>query len=609
MRDLNQCIVRISSAQHSKTPSGTGFFVDKSGYVATCFHVIEGMQEIWISCESIPEAIKAELVPQASDGAVDFALLTVTLPKGMIAPVLPIGDEWEHGGDIYTAGYQYFNTKLFPAHGKILGPASYEGITIQALALEHADHIERGISGAPAWFEQKQFIIGLISAKWSKANTGFAILFRDIREKLGQRPEVSPELIRMLNSNPSLTAPPEQLLDPEGRLVMRSLRLLAWVLFKPAKWAEHLQSGGLQLLPMFSLTQLSETQWKSGYVRRLIGDCLPGPLLVILFLDLVLALVFLWLNPAGELQKLFRMNLAMSALIAVVTGAGLSLRIGVASGMAASIMSGILGAIAAWPGAFISNHGTISGGVTGGVAVGAALAISLTIVNYEELREENVTKYPINIVTLVRFAGAGVFLALLLGAMAFSLLVALESLAVRLTGKPLNDIPTYFRLTCGAILGYAGACGVLYLRRRFDKRLSYPSSVELEKGLLWVSTALGALAAAPSILNRPSVPYGMSMGTIAGIVLTVIISILHVSLEGRVGIKLGLILSQFIAMLVMILLFSLGVFSGVPERDLLVNVSITGLAGGFCITLILPKIGQLAEVAHSKWFANTLGVL
>lgn len=77
----------------TKQPAGmgTGFIFEKSGYILTNQHVIEGAEEIQVTVEGFDKPFTAKLLGNSFD--LDLAVLKIDAPSGTDGfPVLPIGD-------------------------------------------------------------------------------------------------------------------------------------------------------------------------------------------------------------------------------------------------------------------------------------------------------------------------------------------------------------------------------------------------------------------------------------------------------------------------------------------------------------------------------------
>ncbi|WP_010272564.1 S1C family serine protease [Paenibacillus senegalensis] len=137
-----ESIVVISSINGRK---GTGFLISESGLIATNHHVIDGMQEIFVTFADGP-AREAEVVK--SDASVDLAL--VQLKEGESErPVLPLNSSsgpWQPGDPVYVIGNPLF-FNFIANEGTIFDEIPVRGLDVPVLALQAP--IYRGNSGSP----------------------------------------------------------------------------------------------------------------------------------------------------------------------------------------------------------------------------------------------------------------------------------------------------------------------------------------------------------------------------------------------------------------------------------------------------------------------------
>jgi len=69
--------------------TGSGFVIDKDGYILTNYHVVKGADKITIKFHDSPKTFKAKVV--GSVPPLDLALLKVDAPKKLLRPI-PLGD-------------------------------------------------------------------------------------------------------------------------------------------------------------------------------------------------------------------------------------------------------------------------------------------------------------------------------------------------------------------------------------------------------------------------------------------------------------------------------------------------------------------------------------
>ncbi|MCP4344055.1 MAG: hypothetical protein GY795_00835 [Desulfobacterales bacterium] len=154
--ELKSWIVKILSSEHDDNAIGTGFWVGDGTYVLTCYHVVKGLEEIWISYEG--EKTSAKLIKVY----LDIALIQAEELSGNAAP---LGTKWKREDTIYSVGYQYDGTGIadYPIKGKIAGSTTMDGMEV--IIIKDADGINRGASGAPALNRLTGEVIGIISHK------------------------------------------------------------------------------------------------------------------------------------------------------------------------------------------------------------------------------------------------------------------------------------------------------------------------------------------------------------------------------------------------------------------------------------------------------------
>lgn len=86
---------------------GTGFIFEKSGYILTNEHVIDGADEIWVYVQGNDKPYKAELLGNSYD--LDLAALKITPENGKEFPTLPLGnaDDLNVGDWVVAIGNPY----------------------------------------------------------------------------------------------------------------------------------------------------------------------------------------------------------------------------------------------------------------------------------------------------------------------------------------------------------------------------------------------------------------------------------------------------------------------------------------------------------------------
>lgn len=77
------------SCSRPSQAAGSGFVIDKEGYILTNYHVVEGASQITVKFHNDPKEYRARLVGAAPP--LDVALLKVDAPKDRLVPLV-LGD-------------------------------------------------------------------------------------------------------------------------------------------------------------------------------------------------------------------------------------------------------------------------------------------------------------------------------------------------------------------------------------------------------------------------------------------------------------------------------------------------------------------------------------
>lgn len=211
--------------------AGSGFVIDKEGYVVTNFHVVKGAQRFFVAFGNMEESYPAKLV--GSDPDNDIAVLKVDAPKEMLTPVelgnsddLQVGQSAVAIGNPFAIG-QTMTTGVISSLDRSL--QAQEGRIMSGLIQTDAA-INSGNSGGPL-FDSSGRVIGvntmIYSPSGGSVGIGFAIPINTVKRFI-------PDLIQYGHArHPSLgiSAVPisprlaEALKLPvkEGLLVMRSV--------------------------------------------------------------------------------------------------------------------------------------------------------------------------------------------------------------------------------------------------------------------------------------------------------------------------------------------------------------------------------------------------
>jgi hypothetical protein len=178
-RPVEQALVRICGP--NQATKGTGFFVDNSGTILTCDHVLGQLTETLVQTvdgqhHSAPSA-SIHRFPE-----IDLAIITTNLSP---TSVLPLDFGYEVGMRVWTKGFQYQSSNLtaaFPLRAAISGTTSIRYKTEtqlyqleKVLVLTEAE-IDEGLSGAPLIDEETGVVVGIVNTTFRKGG-GFALPF------------------------------------------------------------------------------------------------------------------------------------------------------------------------------------------------------------------------------------------------------------------------------------------------------------------------------------------------------------------------------------------------------------------------------------------------
>lgn len=152
------------------TGSGSGFFIDKSGFVATNYHVIDEANEVWIKTTKNGESKKYKAVVVLSDKANDLSILKITDSSFVPLPDLPYQIALESvavGNEIFTLGFPLADvigeTVKF-TDGKV---SSLIAIDDDVTRYQVTLPIQSGNSGGPL-FDNFGNVVGVVVAQLDK---------------------------------------------------------------------------------------------------------------------------------------------------------------------------------------------------------------------------------------------------------------------------------------------------------------------------------------------------------------------------------------------------------------------------------------------------------
>ncbi|GIV41954.1 MAG: hypothetical protein KatS3mg034_1264 [Vicingaceae bacterium] len=141
--------------------SGTGFLISENGYIATCYHVVDNVKEIFIEYEG--KNIPAKLVIFDKDN--DLAILKAE-NLNVDSLYIDISNKAvDVGQEIFTLGYPLalsgMGTNVKFNDGKISSKTGYNN---RINAFQSSIPVQPGNSGSPV-FDQNGKLIGVINAK------------------------------------------------------------------------------------------------------------------------------------------------------------------------------------------------------------------------------------------------------------------------------------------------------------------------------------------------------------------------------------------------------------------------------------------------------------
>ena len=170
--------------------SGSGFFIDKAGYLLTNFHVVDGADRLTVTLGD-GRSFRAELI--GFDPAIDIALLKIPATEDLPVAVLGNSDSLQPGQWVCAIG-----NPLGYVHSVTVGVVSFLGRKLFDSSLDayiQTDAaISLGNSGGPL-IDARGHVVGMTTAISAQAaNIGFAIPINQVvpvLEQLRERGRVS----------------------------------------------------------------------------------------------------------------------------------------------------------------------------------------------------------------------------------------------------------------------------------------------------------------------------------------------------------------------------------------------------------------------------------
>jgi serine protease Do len=181
-RDSDDWFDRQAEEPDNRQGAGSGFIIDREGYVITNHHLVEGAERILVSLGD-GRSFRASVV--GVDPAIDIALLKIAGGRGL--PVAPLGDSSSlRVGEWVCA----IGNPLGYVHSVTVGVVSFIGRKLFDRSLD--DYIQTdaainfGNSGGPL-INSRGEVVGINSAISSRANNiGFAVPINQAKDILPQ---------------------------------------------------------------------------------------------------------------------------------------------------------------------------------------------------------------------------------------------------------------------------------------------------------------------------------------------------------------------------------------------------------------------------------------
>jgi S1-C subfamily serine protease/antitoxin component YwqK of YwqJK toxin-antitoxin module len=162
--------------------SGTGFYVNNEGFIATNYHVIQDASEIWVLCKQNGMKKKFKATVFQTDKTNDLAVIKITDSNFVPLPILPYqlaSETIAVGNEVFSLGYPLADvmgeTVKF-TDGKI---SSLTGINEDVTKYQVTAPIQNGNSGGPL-FDDIGNVVGIIESrlnkeKYASENVNYAI--------------------------------------------------------------------------------------------------------------------------------------------------------------------------------------------------------------------------------------------------------------------------------------------------------------------------------------------------------------------------------------------------------------------------------------------------
>lgn len=172
----------LETGRFNWSGSGTGFYVNNDGFIATNYHVIQDASEIWVLCKQNGLKQKFKATVFQTDKINDLAIIKITDKEFVPLPKLPYqlaSATIAVGNEVFSLGYPLADimgeTVKF-TDGKI---SSLTGVGEDVTMYQVTAPIQNGNSGGPL-FDKLGNIVGVIESrlnkeKYSSENVNYAV--------------------------------------------------------------------------------------------------------------------------------------------------------------------------------------------------------------------------------------------------------------------------------------------------------------------------------------------------------------------------------------------------------------------------------------------------
>lgn len=172
----------LETGEFNWSGSGTGFYVNNEGYIATNYHVIKEASTIWVLCKQNGLKQKFKATVFQTDKINDLAIIKITDSTFVPLPGLPYqfaSETIAAGSEVFSLGYPLAdilgeNVKF--TDGKI---SSLTGINEDVTKYQVTAPVQNGNSGGPL-FDNFGNIVGIIESrlnkeKYNSENVNYAV--------------------------------------------------------------------------------------------------------------------------------------------------------------------------------------------------------------------------------------------------------------------------------------------------------------------------------------------------------------------------------------------------------------------------------------------------